>query len=149
MLEESREQKIGLLGLDQFEVCWPAILQSLEAIPHFWEFYTQEFFFEAVARGSMQVWAIGGDHGVDVIITTEVVQYPKMKVFRLMGASGEGLDFYSERLQNVFDGFAKMQGCERIELIGRPGWIRKFRHLRGSSFDYVVMSTPVGSLRSH
>lgn len=149
MIEQNIERRIGLLSMEHFEICWGSIRQSLEGIPHFWEYYTQEWFFEQCAKGNIQVWACGSDRGVDLIVVTEVVQFPAMRVLRLMGASGEGLEKHVDRLQDVFDGFAKMQNCSRIELVGRPGWIRKFRSLRGQSYDYIVMSRPVDAQRSH
>lgn len=146
---EQKEQRIGLLEMEHFVFLWVSIVEALDRIPHFWEYYTKEWFYEMCAKGNIQVWAVGDEKTVDAIIVTEVVQFPAMKVLRLLGASGENLDTYSDRLQDVFDGFAKMQGCTRIELVGRPGWVRKFRALRGESYDYVVMSRPVGEQRSH
>lgn len=149
MIATEGEQRVGLLGPSEFHLCWESILQSLEAIPHFWEYYTKEWFYERVCQGSIQVWAIGSEKKVDMIVTTEIVQYPAMKVFRLMGASGKGLDLYAEKLHDIFDGFAAMQDCQRVEFVGRRGWLKKFGPFWGSTYDYIVMSRPVGFKRSH
>jgi hypothetical protein len=147
--EERREQRIGLMEREHFVPCWDGIVKALERIPHFWEYHTPEWAFDAAIRGTLQVWAVGDDRGIDLFILTMIVEYPRCRVLRLLGASGEGLDSHLSRLQDVFEKYAEIQKCEKIEIIGRFGWARKFKKLWGTSFDCVVMTRPVASRRSH
>ena len=149
MQVKTQEQRVGLMEREHLVPCWQGILRALEDIPHFWDYYTKEWLFDQTMKNAVQVWAVGDDRGIDVFVLTMIVEYPKCRVLRLLGASGEGLDAYLDKLQDVFDGYAEIQKCEKLEIIGRAGWLRKFRKLSGVSYDCVVMTRPIESRRSH
>jgi hypothetical protein len=143
MIQEAEVQRIGLLEPNMIFGCWPGILRSLDKIPHFWDLYTPESIFELATKGKMQIWLIGDDTDIELLILTEVIQMPRARILRLMAASGDNLETYEDRLHDVFEGYAKIQDCARIEIIGRPGWKRKFKRFRDPSYDMVVVSRAV------
>jgi hypothetical protein len=149
MISEQVESRIGLMAPQDFVPRWASICEELGNIPHFWEYYTPEWAMQRAVEGGLQVWAAGDSQGVDLLILTMIVEYPRIRTLRLLGASGEGLDSHLERLQDVFDGYAAIQKCEKIEIVGRFGWARKFRKLLGVSFDCVTMTRPLAAQRSH
>jgi hypothetical protein len=139
----SSEQKVGLLEPQQVFECWNGVLSALNKVPHFWDYYTPESLLTMAVKGKVQVWLIGDERDVELTVVTSVVEYPNIKVLWIMAASGEKIDVYSERLHDVFEGYAKLQGCSRIEIRGRGGWLKKFGKFRDPSYDYIVISRAV------
>jgi len=69
----------------------------------------------AVQEGRMQAWLNG-----DTVVVTEIVQYPRgssINIFLAVGNLDEVM-----ALQPQIEAFGKAHGCDRMHMIGRPGW---------------------------
>lgn len=78
---------------------------------------------EAIQEGRAQFWP-----DADAAVVTELVAYPRRKHCRcwLAGGSYEGIRRIEERVIP----WAKAEGCEVIEIIGRLGWRRRLGDYR-------------------
>lgn len=64
-------------------------------------------------------------------IITEIVDYPKRAVCRIWLAGGD-LDELMEAEKSIAY-WAKTQGCNGMEIVGRKGWSRKLKDYRQSA----------------
>jgi hypothetical protein len=72
----------------------------------------------SIQRGEFQLWLIPG--GVWV---TRIVSYPQSKRLEMIAGAGEWQDWLTHG--GVVAEWARREGCDAVELIGRPGWGRK------------------------
>ena len=72
----------------------------------------------ALDDGSAQLWC-----GWKSCVGTEIVEYPKMNACRIWLAAGDKSELLSRMLADI-EKWAKNQGCSKIEVVGRKGWLR-------------------------
>jgi hypothetical protein len=87
-----------------------------------------------VINGEAQFWPMP-----HAFLITELVQYPRRKICRIGIAGGRMQDLLA--LHDKVVAFARHEGCDEIEIIGRRGWLRVFGH--PWRFKQIVMVRPV------
>lgn len=85
---------------------------------------------DTLIEGRTQLWI-----GKRSALVTEIVVYPRLKACNVWLAGGD-LQEVVEIQRSVAEG-AKARGCTRLELKGRPGWLRTERGIR-SAGSYLV-----------
>jgi hypothetical protein len=139
----------GLMPVELLDTFWPRIEELLDKLPHTWEGYTKNYFYDAISAHKVQVWLAAKDEKIRFCLFTRVGQLPAYRTLELFWASGEGMpDQAAPTLEAVLDEFAVRQGCTEIQVIGRRGWekiLKKwgFRHMA------TVWSRPVVDRRAH
>jgi hypothetical protein len=85
----------------------------------------------ALDRREMQLWVARRDDAVVAALVTEIVVYPRRKVCRfvLMGGKDGERDAWLPWLP-VLETWARAEGCDLVEIYGRPAWARLVRHDR-------------------
>jgi hypothetical protein len=74
--------------------------------------------YMAIKSNEYQLWLVPGGAWV-----TRIVSYPQSTRLEGIAAGGEWQDWLTHG-QQVID-WARLNGCDAVELIGRPGWGRK------------------------
>lgn len=74
--------------------------------------------------GTWQLWAVE-DEGIKAICTTEIINYPGLKVCRVNIVTGKGRHDW-QHFRFLIEEWARSQGCKRIEALARKGWARVF-----------------------
>lgn len=117
------EWRVELLEDENFLKFWPGIAEEMDKIPHTWEDLTKESIETRALNGTIQVWGIGDDV-IRMILFTQIAIYPTGKVLEIFWAFGEGKlwEPAAACVDYTINEFAKMQGCKRIDIIGRGGW---------------------------
>lgn len=86
----------------------------------------------------MDLWlAVDDANAVQALAITEIVDYPRVKVCKLLAGTGDD----AERWYRLIDGienWARSQGCGVFEPICRPGWEKRFAAL-GYRKTHVVL----------
>ena len=77
------------------------------------------------------------DENITAIAITEIVDFPRRKICRLLACTGTGADRWLDKLAEIED-WARHRGCTAIEPIARPGWERKLT-ARGYRKTHVVL----------
>ena len=71
---------------------------------------------------NMQIWAsIVGDKP-EAIAITELVNYPRKRIARIMACVGKDADKLAEHLPAIERWAKEQNGCAALEAIVRPGW---------------------------
>lgn len=130
---------VCLLTKEEVSQHWDKIEWRIDATVQVMRFYTKEDIIEKVNSQHAQLWTAGSD----LVLMTQVIETPIGSVLQIVWAHGTGLDIYWEELKEKFHDFALMTNCKKIEVLGRPGWTRKFRQEEGFKIEYVVYSCDV------
>jgi hypothetical protein len=87
--------------------------------------------FEAVRDkilwGNNLLWLVAEDKvtgaGVAAVVVTEVHKTEWRKVCNIVACGGKGMKNWIHFLEKIED-YAKAEGCDVVQVIGRPGWER-------------------------
>jgi len=119
-----------------------------QVLPHGQGESTLTDYLTKILTGYAQCWAVleGGttDDPSEVHIVgcglTEFLNYSQHKTLHIIAFSGSNFEEQSNVFPTV-EQFAKDNGCARIEMWGRKGWINKLpKYVPGWEEAYTVMS---------
>ncbi len=85
---------------------------------------------EGAAKEHLQVWGLQDAERVHFLAVTELASTPKGPLCTVRLAVGSARVAMQERLLDAIGAWARECGCRRVRLVGRPGWLRRFRRLR-------------------
>ncbi len=77
-----------------------------------------------VLAGTAQLWLIYEDRLLIAAIVTELRPYPK-RTMNVLLAGGTKMEIWLAEFIDRLKRFAKYNTCDRIEMVGRKGWLRK------------------------
>jgi hypothetical protein len=111
---------------DGYVQYWPEIERALDKVPHIWQtHWTKESLYEGAMSGRFQVWGFGASGLLNVIVFTQVAEFPAARILEIFLAFGNSLDSALPVMEATFEKFAQVTGCQTCEIIGRRGWARK------------------------
>jgi hypothetical protein len=114
----------GVLAGD-LDYVWPTVEPILQrALDRSRGEYLAEDLHGYIKRREMQLWIAVNDGEIKAACLTEIVNFPRLKVCRLVIAAGEGMHHWVKLGSDIFKDWAKAQGCEEIRGGGRKGWSR-------------------------
>lgn len=90
---------------------------------------------KAVLKDDYRLW-IGRNSKVVVIL--EVLEYPKGKKCDIVMLAGENIETWIEELAEI-EAWAKMNGCNKMTLTGRRGWVKMLSDYRIETVSMVKM----------
>lgn len=101
---------------EEFERCKGWLSAALE---HCRDSHSIEDIERGIEAGELQFWP-----GKLSAAIGEVCEYPKLRVYHIFLAGGS----MTELKNMLIDGeeWARRIGCQRMRIIGRPGWTRTF-----------------------
>lgn len=130
-------RQIYLLQGAQIDFYWVQIVELFNSVPEFWEYYSPEWTYEQVKTGRFQVWALS-DGAIRGIVLTQLLEFPRKKVFEIMALAGlEMMEFLSE-LETVFTRFAQRFGATTLSAQVRPALQRKLRAFGAEAVTVVL-----------
>lgn len=134
---------------DRLAHFWPAISQELDDLSWLWaEYWTKDVLQNGADCGRFQVWAVGRDEVVSVILFSQVIVYPASTVFQVFLSFGNKLDEMLPMIIATLEQFARRNGCNSVEIVGRKGWERKLKSA-GYRLDTVCVKRPIHSMETH
>lgn len=145
---DSNGPQMSLLEADDIYRWWPHITEMLESVPHTWEHWTiEEFEAQALAK-HIQVWGVGLDSTISLVLFTQVAVYPSMRTLQVIWAGGSFAPAMIPILDATLCRFGELQGCAKLEVLGRVGWERMFKDW-GMRRTSIVLSKPIRKMREN
>lgn len=87
--------------------------------------------------GQMQLWvAHEGGKGLAYLVTT-IEQYPQQRAARVVLLAGSQMQEWQPHLLDKVERWAVSCGCELVEWVGRPGWVREMKR-HGYHWRYAL-----------
>lgn len=131
--------QVCLLTKEQAADHWDQIEWRIDSTPELSRWYSKDDIIDKIFKDEMQIWTAGSD----LVLLTQVVTAPSGKVLQIVWAHGSGLNEHWDELREKFNTFAWMAGAQRLEVLGRPGWARRFQREKGFRVDYVAYGADV------
>lgn len=108
-----------------FELYWPHISQELDRVPHIWQrYFTKEYLYQAPLAGQFDVWGVGPDSQIRLIVYTRILDCPASRILQLTLALGNDVEACLPSLTATLEKLANDAGCQYCEIVGRLGWER-------------------------
>jgi len=128
----------------QLADCWNGIKHMVtDACTHSNGKYEAIDILHALLREHMQLWAIVGETGISAIVISEIVNYPRIREFRILATTGEGMSDWLHHLA-ALENWARSQGCQASEAIARPGW-EKVLKSENYKRTHIILNKSLGS----
>ena len=96
---------------------------------------------EACLGGRTLIWIYFTNDQPTGLIFADMAKFPKAKIFRFQLLLDVPIKAVVDRLPD-FDDFAMKNGCTRMEVSGRKGWLRVLMD-EGYSTEYATVSKPL------
>lgn len=140
--------QIAVLDTPFVEHYWPAITKEMDKSPHLWEDWTKEALLLAVLEKKAQLWVAGSQDVIRLVFFSQVSEQPTGRVLEIGPMFGTGLREAIDVIDATMEKFARIQECERIVLVARPG-MERFLHRFDMRKKAVVLSRPVKKQEVH
>lgn len=131
-------QLVGI-PLQNLPECWHEVRHFVEAAcTRSNGKYAVADIIRSLGSGDMQLWAAADEEGiVKSIGITEIANYPRTRIARLLCVTGEDSSAIEHHLPEM-EAWAVANGCTRLEAIARPGWERVL-HKDGFKKTHVIL----------
>jgi len=120
---------MSLFTIEEFYRFWPQIEQMLDSVPHTWRYWTKDDIYSNIATHKIQAWGIGPPDVVTLVFLTSVNVFPALRVFTVLWAAGSFEDEMTPLLDATFTDYAKLNGCNEIEVRARLGWKKQLKRV--------------------
>lgn len=144
---ESSKRKFEAVRIspEEYLSYWPYIDRELDCIPEIWSHHwTKESLYEGGMSGRFQVWGFGPPDKVNLIVFTQVAEFPAARILQVFLAFGNSLEDSLELIEATFERFAKEAECQYCEIFGRKGWQKKLPRFK---VEQVIMRCRVSDYR--
>ncbi len=96
-------------------------------------------YYDRLVNQEMQLWVVYDEEKqIKWALTTEVIEYPRKKVCRIVSLGGRNLDEWVERWLDILERWAEENDCDSIETYCRKGFIKKLEKF-GYTNTYTVL----------
>ena len=94
---------------------------------------------DRVSLGDYQLWMAFSEENKPIgALITLIEPYPLKTMLNLLFCGGKELEEWHEDMLVVLEKFAKDNGCDGMELVGRPGW-KRFLEKHGWGSSHLVV----------
>ena len=95
--------------------------------------------YERLSEARMQLWLVfNEDKEIISVLTTEIIDYPRKTVCRIVTLGGKDLDIWVEDWLETIEAWALENDCVAIETVCRKGFIKKLERF-GYENAYTVL----------
>jgi|TARA_R110000796_G_scaffold148579_2_gene265452 hypothetical protein len=99
---------------------------------------TSKDIYNFCKEAKMQLWIVfDSESNIKAVVTTEIINYPKKKVCRVITLGGQEIDNWLHSI-SVIEAWAEENGCHAMETFCRKGFIKKLEHY-GYEQTYTVL----------
>ena len=103
---------------------WEGVIPLFEKGRKHWEVFMElEDIYKLIQSERYDLWLVMESTDVLVAVLTEMLNYPQVKVLRILYIGGNDLDRALEAFDQL-ELWAKRDGAVRCEVSGRMGWVR-------------------------
>lgn len=139
---------ITQFSYEEFLSFWPVMKKELDTIRPMWRHWTEDHILTAMATQELTLWGCGSPPNAEFVFFVEVHVYPAMRVLTIPLAFGKFNPETMPLMDATMEQYARVQGCDEIEIRGRSGWGPEFKKL-GFTETSRVWTRPVTNLRNN
>ena len=97
--------------------------------------------------GRLVLWTAADEGGIVLVMLVELIKFPASEIVRVLYIGGSGV----KRILPLVDFlhlWARRQGADRIEINGRPGWLRLLEP-KGYLFESITLVRELDDVKEH
>ena len=126
-----------LVGVNDVDLVWPVVKPMLQRAIDFNDGdFDSNFVLSRLLNSTMQLFVGYNPKEIVYAAVTEILPYQKRKALRIVLMGGKDIDSWVDT--KIFERFARSQECDRIEIVGRKGWIKKLETRGYKQTHYIV-----------
>jgi hypothetical protein len=125
---------------EQVDELWPLLSPFLESSLYVGDEFTIDDLHKEVKSKQGLLWmGFSDNHGVYGAAITEIIQYPKKKVFliKYLGAKPGAMAHLLGTAMETFRKLAVEWECDVVQLYGRKGWVNVLKPFGYKPIKYV------------
>jgi hypothetical protein len=129
--------KVALVEAEDVDMVWDETYPLIEKALRYAEGeLVPEDIKKHLDAGNLRLWVALQDKSVIASMVTEIIQYPRKKIVRVITLAGKNMDLWYDFLPMV-EGYAISNGCSSLEAWTRRGMTRKLKDWK-HSYDIIT-----------
>ena len=135
--QSGRSCKVFLLEAEDIDLVWDDVAPLIgKALQHAEGELVPDDIKKHLDKGDLRLWvALEGKETIAAMVT-EVIQYPRKKIVRVITLAGKNMDMWYDFLPMI-EGYAIRNGCSSLEAWSRKGMARKLKDWK-HSYDIIT-----------
>jgi hypothetical protein len=135
--QSGRSCKVFLIEPDDIELVWDDVVPLIErALQHAEGELIPEDIKTHLDKGDLRLWIALEDKKTIAAMVTEIIQYPRKKIVRVITLAGRNMNMWYDFLPMI-EGYAISHGCSSLEAWARKGMKRKLKDWK-HSYDIIT-----------
>jgi len=137
ILQSGRSCKVYLIEPDDIGLVWDDVVPLIEkALQHAEGELVPDDIKKHLDKGDLRLWIALESKEIIAAMVTEVIQYPRKKIVRVITLAGKNMDMWYDFLPMI-EGYAISHGCSSLEAWSRKGMARKLKDWK-HSYDIIT-----------
>ena len=129
--------KVALVNSEDIELVWADVIPLVEkALSHAEGELIPSDIRKHLDTGDLRLWVALEDKDIIASMVTEIIQYPRKKIVRVITVAGKDMSMWYEFLP-MLEGYAVRNGCSSLEAWTRKGMTRKLKDWK-HSYDIIT-----------
>ena len=129
--------KVALVNSEDIELVWDEVIPLVEkALSHAEGELIPSDIRKHLDTGDLRLWVALEDKDIIASMVTEIIQYPRKKIVRVITVAGKDMSMWYEFLP-MLEGYAVRNGCSSLEAWTRKGMTRKLKDWK-HSYDIIT-----------
>ena len=129
--------KVALVNPDDVDLVWDEVIPLIEkALLHAEGELMPDDIKKHLDTGDLRLWVAFENKHVIASMVTEIIQYPRKRIVRVITLAGRGMDMWYDFLP-MLEGYAVRNGCSSLEAWTRKGMTRKLKDWK-HSYDIIT-----------
>jgi len=129
--------KVALVEAEDIDMVWGDVVPLIEkALLHAEGELMPEDIKKHLDSADLRLWVALKDKDVIASMVTEIIQYPRKKIVRVITLAGKDMSLWYDFLP-MLEGYAIRNGCSSLEAWTRKGMTRKLKDWK-HSYDIIT-----------
>jgi len=129
--------KVALVEAEDIDMVWGDVVPLIEkALLHAEGELMPEDIKKHLDSADLRLWVALKDKDVIASMVTEIIQYPRKKIVRIITLAGKDMSLWYDFLP-MLEGYAIRHGCSSLEAWTRKGMTRKLKDWK-HSYDIIT-----------
>jgi len=134
---QSRNCQVALVEAEDVDMVWGEVSPLIrKALLHAEGELIPEDIKKHLDTSDLRLWVALENKDVLAAMVTEIIQYPRKKIVRVITLAGKDMNMWYEFLPMV-EGYAIRNGCSSLEAWSRKGMARKLKDWK-HSYDIIT-----------
>ncbi len=134
---QPRTCKVALVEAEDIDMVWDDVAPLIEkALRHAEGELIPDDIKKHLDSANLRLWVALEDKDVIAAMVTEIIQYPRKKIVRVITLAGKNMGLWYDFLP-MLEGYAIRHGCSSLEAWTRKGMTRKLKDWK-HSYDIIT-----------